>query len=1036
VAGNGSGLTLKIRYYEDWPESGNPWNSFDLGPAGENVYVKDVMIGTHLKQRFVYVSSGDLDLEEDIAWENAVKRTPDGYDWSTPVEIDVPKYSMYELEPHWQVGEPGRPLSTFPFTYYASGRVRTWFEHTVPEGWFTRSEESTGRVYGYADESFYAEESTRQFLADLMYSSKGSLSDGGLKYFLSRVDPADFGTVAELRGFIFSCATEENNYAASDVEDLLLRMPMTGPYEAHGRLDRVTEADGTYRVFEYAGETDRISAVRTYDIQGRLLEERVSQDPAKTYINVGSLPWVRYGEQLGTRWYDGWHGGFSKGRSGVEELNGYEELRAMMKKWAGKKDEPAYVRMFLMADLRAGVVFDENGVPTGFTEHVYDDMDVLLQAASELNIKLLPTLFDYRIADGYSSSIERDFPGFFTDQTLYNGKTKAEWLVDLFRPFIEQYGNNENIYAWDIMNEPEMMGEAHNGAETGITMDRVTAFLRGFVKMIHEETYDAETNSWAKVTVGSLTKGDMAKYWIAPDNALVPGDTGALDLYQFHYYDSSKVYHNADHESLNYSKNSLNALSAINDGMRFFNAPTYLGTKAVICGELDPTYVADKLDTLAVGGYDGMIFWDDKGNMLSARELQEAREWTYGKVSTYDPATGSVVSERGPGLADPEFVFYHYDDAARRDIAIRKNTDADGAVAYAYEYHAGTSVVSVEKGYHTVEFDTNGVLPALTNPVCERTFDQDGELSGTTWVKTYYPDTWFAMSETLATADDFGVTYRKFLNESRNVGNGREEIEYNPGWGYAYDFQYRGDEYTRIGAFKYSGIDISDPSHPVLSGFSGYESWSKGIETISYYDPGAGIIESRTFTQADNYGNIYYHYLNDDWHNAATNYMRVDSCSRAGANEKGELAFGFEYYSGDIATSVSRILSYSDEDMTELVAGYEFDADGRMTASRLYSGPNANGESAFGYEYYDAENGAGYHFVTSYDSTDMNEEDEMTVYEYEPDGSPVTPAEPQNMMRGSADEEEVLGKNDILAKKTSEFTGYQPVAEVGYESPR
>ncbi|MFA6142520.1 MAG: S8 family serine peptidase [Candidatus Omnitrophota bacterium] len=1029
VSGSGNSLTLKIRYYEDYPESGYPWGSFELGQSGENVYVKDVMVGTHLKQRYFFVSSEDLDLESGIDWGSAVKRRPDGHDWTTPIEVDVAKYSMYEVEPHWEVGEPGKLSNSYPFTYYASGRVKTWFERTVHEVWFTRSEESTERVYEYYDEAFYPEKSVSGFLADLIYSAKGSLSDNGLKYFLSQLDPAGFGSVTSLKAYLYSNASGLNNYTIGDVSDTLSRMLLVEPYEAHGRLSKVTNADGTYKVFEYEGNTGKIAATKTYDIQGRLLEERVSSSQNKEYISMGSLPWVRYGEQLGDRWYDGWHGGFSKGRSGAEELTGYEELRAMMQKWAGTESDPGYVRIFLMSDLRAGVVFDENGVPTGFTDHVYEDMDVLLQVASELNVKLIPALFDYRIADGYSDSVERDFPGFFTDQTLYEGKTKAEWLADLFRPFIAMYGNNENIYAWDVINEPEMMGEGRQGDITGITMDEVTSFVRRFVEMIHEETFDAGTSSWAKVTVGSLTKGDMSKYWISPDNALVPGDERALDFYQFHYYDSSKLYHDADFESLNYGKGMLNTLSELNDGLRYFYAPVYLGAKQVICGELDPTYVQDKLDTIAAAGYDGMIFWDDKGNMLSASELQEAMEWTYGTVTTYDPATGNIVSRRGSELADPGFIFYHYDAYGRIDIAIRKDADEYGAIAYSYEYYEGTGTVSEKRAYHSAEFDLNVAIPTLTNPVYQKNYGIDGiETGSTQWVRTYYADTWYACSETLQDPDSSGVIYRRFLNESLNAGNGREEIEYHPDWGYAYQFQYLGDSHTRIGAFKYSGIDTSSPSNPVLTGFSGYESWSSGIETITYYDQSLNIVSSRMFTEEDNFGNVYYHYLNDNWHDAATNYMRMDSCRRAASNEKGELTFRFQYYTGDNAASVNNIFSYSDNDMANLVAGYEFDVEGRITASRLFSGPNANGESAFRYEYYDSENG--YHFVTAYNSTDMSDEHIMGLYEYSAEGSLVGythyEADSSDNLSRSVEENEILEKNNMLAEKESQFTGYSP----------
>ncbi|MCK5450702.1 MAG: hypothetical protein KAI70_02915 [Candidatus Omnitrophica bacterium] len=1014
--GGTTGPTLTMRYYESYPD-GSPWGTFSFGENGETVFIKDVMCGTQVKKRLIYMHNGDLDLENDIDWFGVPARLTTGQiiNPDTLYEIDMCKYSIYDIDPHFAIGEPDRYGVDYPFTYYSSGRVHTRFEGSTKAGMFTRSEEATETTYEYADESFYSEEDENCFLADLIYYAE---EPGSLKNFLTGLDlkALNITTIEDLIAHINDNAGSSNGFTPDDLGELLRSLPLVRPYEEHGRLIKKTNADGTYIVFEYAGDTDTLLEKRTYRIDGALLEKRTALAQSKEFIGMGNLPWIRYGEGIGIRSMDGWHSGYSRGRTGGEGLTGYEELRAGLKKWEGGS-----VRIFLFADMRSGMMFDANGLFTGFTDYVIEDMEILLNTAKELNIKLIPTLFDYRMADGEENASDHEHIDLIKDET----KTKV--LLDHFGWFFREVRKLENydtIYAWDVINEPEGSCEGHLGK---VTMEEMRTFVRSFVWKIHEEDADA------LVTVGSLTKSEMMKNWVIPDNALADDDKNALDFYQFHYYDSYDLWPETNIEDISYNKESLNTFGYLNDGLRYFNAPNYTNGKPVIGGEIDPTYVIDKLDTFANHGYDGIMFWDDKGNILDVRENQAIRDWFSGNVYTYYPDTGLVESERGTGLDDPEFIYRHYNEDGKKDIAVRKTVDEYGVKAYTYdEYWDGYNrrTVHVRKSYHTVEYSTDPAVPVLSDLVVTEEYDRCGFLlpGARKWSNIYYEDSWLMRAD----LGRYSAACKYYINENwENRGFGREMMEsYNQR---AYLYSNVGDEYQRYGQWEWEFMDISDPNDPKFSGFLRYSGDWNGSDS-EYYNPEASDnkkrLRSRTLPKADSSGNVYYHYINENidepWNTRGV--PRMDESHFGTANEKGEIAFTYEYYAD--STQINIISSYSavTKDPGDLIAVYEYGSEGKIIVSTVFSGANVKGEKAFEFEYHEGDDSDKPHFIYSYSTTDRDPGDLLNTYEYDTSGNIVEISEGA-LFAGEENFnafliKEINSKNNAIQTNRTGFTGY------------
>ncbi|MDD5439048.1 MAG: hypothetical protein PHS37_02570, partial [Candidatus Omnitrophica bacterium] len=367
--------------------------------------------------------------------------------------------------------------------------------------------------------------------------------------------------------------------------------------------------------------------------------------PDDGFIKGVNLPWVNYGYDIGMT-QGGDHFGFSRNLS---------TLYSAMEKRKGDT-----VRIFLFNDLRAGINFAADGTPLSFTDKVYEDMDALIACAKALGIKLMPVLFDYTIADGGATAPNADHPDLFTDPA------KRTALVNIMKIFIQKYGLDPSIYAWDIMNEPE---GAHDLG--GVAMTDMQAFMQAFITMIHTET------PGALVTVGSRNRNEMFQYW-----------TGmGLDLYQFHYYGTMEGITPLDH---------------------VLTAPelALLGGKPVIAGEMASTDITNKLNILHKDGYAGSLFWDDGGtfndeHILSAAEYQQLQDWFFGTQYTYYTTSHRLESKTMSTADQYGNVYYHYtdesyydngtpgdptDDYGRVDKQVLGSVAADGAIAYAYIY--------------------------------------------------------------------------------------------------------------------------------------------------------------------------------------------------------------------------------------------------------------------------------------------------------------------------------------------------------------
>jgi len=469
-------------------------------------------------------------------------------------------------------------------------------------------------VEGYSDNNFV------NLIVEYTYNTSGDL--------VSKTDHV----TGDIFTYYASGLLESKTLTEGDADDIIYSLYENLDFYGNGEYGRVTkikydveQADGTLsQEITYANDTDDqartvygysdndlevLKTVREYSDTGNLIR---SIEIDQTFIKGANLPWVNYGFDIGSAEGNAFHDGLSLAVNRAA-------LEAELDNWEGD-----YIRAFIFNDLRAGMNFDGTGTPTGFTANVYEDMQVLLDAAAERGIKVMPVLFDYLIADGDSSGSCAEHPDLITDPT------KRTELVDILTPFITHFSSHEALYAWDIMNEPEytLTGNGMGGVINDVA--DLQALVQSFITVIH--------NADALATVGSRDRDDMLDLW-----------TGmGLDIYQFHFYD-----------------NMVDVFGVQLDHLFTSDELALLGDAPVIAGELGSIDVAAKLEILARYGYDGGLFWQDEQAddqfTITEAERQAIRDWFYGTTYTYYDDINNQIRSKSTTFMD-EFgnMYYMY----------------------------------------------------------------------------------------------------------------------------------------------------------------------------------------------------------------------------------------------------------------------------------------------------------------------------------------------------------------------------------------
>lgn len=228
-----------------------------------------------------------------------------------------------------------------------------------------------------------------------------------------------------------------------------------------------------------------------------------------TFLTGVNLPWITYGADFGANaWFPAGGVGAAERAAALEEICSRLADRGLR-----------HVRWFMFCDGRAGLTFDERGVPAGLDAFVFRDVDAALAAAARHGLSLIPVLFDFtwcarrRLVNGVQLGGRR--------RVLLRGDERSRLLEWAVQPVLERYGREPVIAVWDLFNEPEWaaLGYGSLDPRTSIWPWTMRALLEDLARLVHSQTRQG-------ATVG-----------LALRRGLRLVRSASLDLYQLHWYD-------------------------------------------------------------------------------------------------------------------------------------------------------------------------------------------------------------------------------------------------------------------------------------------------------------------------------------------------------------------------------------------------------------------------------------------------------------------------------------------------------------------
>jgi hypothetical protein len=229
-----------------------------------------------------------------------------------------------------------------------------------------------------------------------------------------------------------------------------------------------------------------------------------------------NYPYYHYGNDFG---------GNAWGNYGVHDPSSYAAVDSDFARMSSMGMRTA--RWFVFADGRAGITFDDKGMPTGVDEFVVKDLDAALEIAQKHNIGLDLVLIDYQFM--WDAKTENGVQLGGHSAVLASAEGQQALVDKVFKPILERYADNQSIISWEVMNEPEWtIQDAGTVDHTKISEPITLAKFRAFAQMTVDAIHDI-AHSYA--TIGGA---DMkwAQNWMGL----------GLDYYQIHFYDWMQPY--------------------------------------------------------------------------------------------------------------------------------------------------------------------------------------------------------------------------------------------------------------------------------------------------------------------------------------------------------------------------------------------------------------------------------------------------------------------------------------------------------------
>jgi hypothetical protein len=260
-----------------------------------------------------------------------------------------------------------------------------------------------------------------------------------------------------------------------------------------------------------------------------------AQQNGLSFLHGCNYPWstdgttVYYGMDFGANIWGSHLGVSTRGPSIRRDFEQMASLGFVVARW------------FVFGDGRAGIMYDERGLPTGLDDFFFVDLDVALEIARASGISLVLVLLDHRwmfrnipdaAADPASGTIVETKLPFGREIVLRTEDGHDALLTHVLGPIVTRYGTHgvradlgNHLLAYELMNEPDFIIEEWE-ADVSSQVPRPVRFEM-FATLVSRFSAIVRTHSPALTTISCAR---LRNLWAWDDPGL------GLDVLSLHSY--------------------------------------------------------------------------------------------------------------------------------------------------------------------------------------------------------------------------------------------------------------------------------------------------------------------------------------------------------------------------------------------------------------------------------------------------------------------------------------------------------------------
>jgi hypothetical protein len=221
-----------------------------------------------------------------------------------------------------------------------------------------------------------------------------------------------------------------------------------------------------------------------------------------------NYPWLTYGADFGRSPWG--HNGISRESARAAVAADFAAIRS---------SGVSIVRWFLLCDGRSGIRY-ENEIPAGPDELFFADVAAALDLASQSNLRICFSLFDFLWLQTPERTTAALNPPLPRQNTLQFAGGREALLQRILIPLFREFRAHPGLFAWEIVNEPEWaIPEFQRSPKATLPLADARAFFAEIADAIHQES------AGVPVTLGSARL-----QWVRAWSEI------GLDHLQAHYY--------------------------------------------------------------------------------------------------------------------------------------------------------------------------------------------------------------------------------------------------------------------------------------------------------------------------------------------------------------------------------------------------------------------------------------------------------------------------------------------------------------------